>query len=85
MTWSLTLKGLTGLATAANVHLGRRGRNGAVAIALCAPCGPAAHGAIVVSRSIFLAIGDRAAYVEVHTARNPEGEVRGQLRMTAVP
>lgn len=84
MTWSLALRGLSGPASAANIHLGKAGKDGAVAIGLCAPCRPGAHGAIFVTRKVFVAVGNDAAYVEVHTAKNPGGEVRGRLRLTAV-
>ena len=36
--WVLTFTHLTGKATAAHIHLGARGKSGAVIVPLCTPC-----------------------------------------------
>jgi len=38
VTWKLTFSHLTGRAMAAHIHLGKKGKAGAVAAPLCGPC-----------------------------------------------
>lgn len=80
LVWRLTFKKLTGPAVAAHIHNGSRGHAGPVLVTLCGPCAPGANGTVEVSgqpaRHTILS-GD--AYVNVHTARNPGGEIRGQI------
>ena len=80
LSWRLTFSGLTGRAVAAHVHLGKRGRPGKVVIALCGPCRSGARGSATPSAGTVAAILSGGAYVNVHTARNPAGEIRGQIR-----
>ena len=81
LSWKVTYSGLSGPATAAHIH---------------GPAGPAANAGVVIpfqnagtspivgQATITPAqYGDLAAglwYVNVHTAANPGGEIRGQLR-----
>lgn len=78
--WRLTFRGLSGTATAAHVHLGKRGRSGPVGLALCGPCRSGAHGSTKARTGTVQALLVGGAYVNVHTARNPAGEIRGQIR-----
>jgi uncharacterized cupredoxin-like copper-binding protein len=86
--WHLTFGHLTGRATAAHVHLGVPGKAGPVAIPLCGPCSSGAHGVFHGTTSghakLFDALLHRGAYVNVHTALNPAGEIRGQIEATEV-
>jgi hypothetical protein len=79
LTWRLTFSRLTGKALAAHVHLGRPGVAGPVAVPLCGPCLSGAHGTKKVTVKVQTALLSGAAYVNVHTARNPAGEIRGQV------
>jgi hypothetical protein len=79
LTWKLTFSGLTGQATAAHIHLGAMGKAGNVAIPLCAPCKSGVHGKATLSASLKKALAHHKLYVNVHTAKNPNGEIRGQL------
>jgi CHRD domain-containing protein len=79
ITWRLTFSRLTGRAVAAHIHLGRRGAAGGVAVGLCGPCRSGARGRASVSGSVLAAIESGRAYVNVHTPRNPNGEIRGQI------
>jgi CHRD domain len=87
LAWRLTFSGLTGRATAAHIHLARPGVAGPVAVPLCGPCRSGARGtARLNERTVTALLGGRA-YVNVHTARNPAGEIRGQIQKggTALP
>ena len=79
LTWKLTFSGLTGKATAAHIHMGKAGKAGNVVVALCAPCRSGAHGSTKVSAAVKKALANHKAYVNVHTAKNPNGEIRGQI------
>lgn len=81
---SVTFSGLSGNATAAHIHLGAAGSNGPVAIALTGGEGvPAgtftvpAGTALVAAQLTSLYAGE--LYVNIHTANNPGGEIRGQI------
>jgi hypothetical protein len=79
LTWRLTFSRLTGKAFAAHIHLGRQHVPGPVAIPLCGPCVSGAHGRVTVTAKVRTALLGGGAYVNVHTARNPGGEIRGQV------
>jgi hypothetical protein len=81
LTWKLTYKRLTGPALSAHVHLGAVGKAGKVVVPLCAPCKSGAHGHKAVSRAVTAAIASGKTYVNVHTKRNPAGEIRGQIKV----
>ena len=84
MRWTLTFTRLTGPAVAAHLHIGKVGVAGPVVIALCGPCRNGQKGTITVSKKVFQAAGTRRLYVNVHTAKNEAGEIRGQIDMAAV-
>jgi CHRD domain len=79
LTWTLTFAKLTGPATAAHIHLGAMGKAGNVVVALCGPCNTSMKGTGTVSASLLKTIKKHGTYVNVHTAKNPGGEIRGQL------
>ena len=70
---------MTGPATAAHIHMGAVGKAGNVVIALCTPCKSGVHGKKTLSRAVKKALIHHKLYVNVHTAKNPNGEIRGQL------
>jgi hypothetical protein len=80
MTWKLTFKHLTGAATAAHVHSGAKGKAGPVIIPLCGPCTSPASGTAHISAAIAKALQSGNTYANVHTAKNPNGEIRGQVK-----
>lgn len=81
--WKLTFGKLSGKAVAAHIHSGARGKAGAVIVPLCAPCRSGRTGRATVSQSVLDALESGRTYVNVHTQKNPAGEIRGQL--AAVP
>lgn len=80
--WKLTYSGLTGPAVAAHVHMGAKGKAGNVVVPLCggAPaCKSGLSGSFPLTAALKSAFKKHLLYVNVHTAKNPNGEIRGQL------
>jgi hypothetical protein len=79
--WKLSFQGLSGKVTAVHIHTGAKGKAGGVLIALCgAGCQSPVSGAALVSSTVANALKSGRTYVNVHTAKNPNGEIRGQIR-----
>ena len=81
--WKLTFSGLTGAASAAHIHLGGMGKAGNVAVPLCTPCKSPMTGNATISASLWKQIQKHLTYVNVHTGKNPAGEIRGQVTATS--
>jgi len=77
--WKLTFAKLTGPATAAHIHMAAKAKAGNVAVPLCAPCTSGMTGTATLTAGELSAFKKHLLYVNVHTAKNPNGEVRGQL------
>ena len=83
ITWNVTFSGLTGPATAVHIHgPAPAGKNAGVMIWLSEKGKPAASpvtgsGTLTAAQVSDLTNGQ--CYVNVHTAANPGGEIRGQL------
>ena len=80
LSWRLTFRQLSGPATAAHIHLGARKVAGPVVTPLCGPCASPVTG--VPTTLTADQVKDLLAgryYVNVHTAKNPGGEIRGQI------
>lgn len=82
LTWRLTYRRLSGAATAAHIHVAPRGKPGPVIVPLCAPCASVETGTATLTAGQVTLLRKRGLYVNVHTARNPAGEIRGQLTTT---
>src|SRR3954469_51992 len=80
LTFKLTYARLTGKGLAAHIHLGVAGKSGPIAVPLCAPCTSGAHGTKRVKVAAALAMIEGKDYVNVHTAKNPAGEIRGTVK-----
>ena len=76
--WRLRFSGLTGRAIAAHIHIGRVGRAGPVAVALCGPCRNGQRGTANLTAATLAALQAGRGYVNVHTPKNPGGEIRGR-------
>jgi CHRD domain len=82
LTWKLTYSHLSGKAMQAHIHMGKKGRSGNVLVTLCVPCKSGQTGTASIARSVENALEAGKTYVNVHTAKNPAGEIRGQIRVT---
>ena len=80
--WKLTFSGLTGSAMAAHIHKGKPGAAGPVVVPLCGPCHSGETGTAKNSKAVIAALEGHNAYVNVHTAKNPGGEIRGAVKVT---
>jgi len=80
--WVLKFHGLSGKAMAAHVHLGKKGTAGAVLVPLCGPCKNGQSGTVQIKSSVEDALEKGKTYVNVHTAKNGNGEIRGQIKLT---
>ncbi len=77
--FKLTFSKLTGPATAAHIHIGAVGASGNVAVALCTPCKSPATGTVTITATLLKDAKNHRLYVNVHTKKNPNGEIRGQI------
>jgi CHRD domain len=77
--WKLTFAKLTGPATASHIHMAAKGTAGNIVVPLCAPCKSGATGTATLTAPEITAFKKHLLYVNVHTAKNPNGEIRGQL------
>jgi len=82
LTWTLTFKHLTGTATAAHIHMGKAGVAGPVIVPLCGPCKSGMKGTAKLSKAVIAALEGGKTYVNVHTAKNAGGEIRGQVKVS---
>jgi hypothetical protein len=81
--WTLTFRGLSGKAVAAHIHKGKAGVSGGVLLPLCGPCTTGQTGQAKISGAAADALERGLAYVNVHTAKNAAGEVRGQVKLVS--
>ena len=82
LTWTLSFAGTTGAAMAAHIHTGKPGVSGPVVVPLCGPCTSGKRGSAQISKAVIKALEAGKAYVNVHTAKNPAGEIRGQVKVS---
>jgi CHRD domain len=79
LTWKGSYSGLTGPATAAHLHgPAPAGKNAGVMIPIN-PHGPSFEGSATLTDAQAKALTDGDLYVNIHTAANKAGEIRGQL------
>ena len=80
LTWKLTYSGLSGPATAAHFHgPAEAGKNGGVAVAIPGATSSPAEGSATLTDAQAADLVAGKYYVNVHTAANPGGEIRGQV------
>ena len=79
LTWKGSYSGLSGPATAAHLHgPAPAGKNAGVMIPIN-PHGPSFEGSATLTEAQAKALMDGDLYVNIHTAANKAGEIRGQL------
>jgi hypothetical protein len=81
--WKLTFHNLSGPAVAAHIHMGKPGTAGGVLLALCGPCKSGMTGHAAISTDVGDALEQGKTYVNVHTAKNAAGEIRGAAKLGA--
>ena len=80
LTWTVTFSDLTGPATAAHFHgPAKEGENAGVAIPIEGMESPM-KGSATLTDEQAQQLADGLLYVNVHTAANPKGEIRGQVK-----
>ena len=78
--WRMTFKGMTGPVAAAHIHAALAGKaNPAPAVSLCGPCKSGQGGTATATAAVLKKILGGATYVNLHTAKNTAGEIRGQI------
>jgi hypothetical protein len=80
LTWTVTYSGLSGPATGAHFHgPAMAGQNAAVVVPLSAPVASPITGSAALTPGQAADLIAGKWYVNVHTAANPGGEIRGQV------
>ena len=80
LSWKLTYSGLSGPATAAHFHgPAEAGKNAGVAVAIPGATASPAEGSATLTDAQAADLTSGKYYVNVHTAANPGGEIRGQV------
>ncbi len=80
LTYTVTFGGLSGPATAAHFHgPAAKGVNAGVVLPLKAPVTSPDHGTATLTDAQIKDLQAGKWYVNVHTAANPAGEIRGQV------
>lgn len=80
LTWKVTYSGLSGPATAAHFHgPAEAGKNAGVAVAIPNAGTSPAEGSATLTDAQAADLVAGKYYVNIHTAANPAGEIRGQV------
>jgi len=80
LSWTVTYSGLTGPATAAHFHgPGEPGKNSGVAVPISNIATSPASGSATLTDAQAADLTSGKYYVNIHTAANPGGEIRGQV------
>ncbi len=79
--WNLSVQKLQGTVTLAHIHRGPAGKAGPIVLHLSPPTSGSSHGCKGVGPPLARGIVKHpdAYYVNVHSSKFPDGEVRGQL------
>ena len=78
--WRLAFARLSGPPTGAQVHFGAKGKTGRALMILCGACRSPRAGTRKVTRAEITDMRAGKTYVNVDTATNRRGEIRGQIK-----
>jgi hypothetical protein len=80
LSWKVTHSGLSGPATAAHFHgPAEAGKNAGVAVAIPNAASSPAEGSATLTDAQAADLTAGKYYINIHTAANPGGEIRGQV------
>ena len=80
LSWKVTYSGLSGPATAAHFHgPAEAGKNAGVAVPIANPASSPVEGSATLTDAQAADLAAGKYYVNIHTAANPGGEIRGQV------
>src|SRR6476659_2768158 len=80
LSWKVTYSGLSGPATAAHFHgPAEAGKNGGVAVAIPNAATSPVEGSATLTDAQAADLAAGKYYINIHTAANPGGEIRGQV------
>jgi hypothetical protein len=80
LSWKVTYSGLSGPATAAHFHgPAESGKNAGVAVPISNPASSPVEGSATLTDAQAADLVAGKYYVNIHTAANPGGEIRGQV------
>jgi len=79
LSWKGNVSGLSGTATAAHFHAGEAGKNGGVVVPIAGADKGSFEGSATLTDEQAADLMAGKWYVNVHTAANKGGEVRGQV------
>jgi hypothetical protein len=79
LSWKGTVSGLSGPATAAHFHAGDAGKNGGVVVPIAGADKGSFEGSATLTDAQAADLQAGKWYVNVHTAANKGGEIRGQV------
>jgi len=79
LSWKGSVSGLSGPATAAHFHSGEAGKNGGVAVPIACADKGSFEGSATLTDAQAEELMSGKWYVNVHTAANKGGEIRGQV------
>jgi len=79
LSWKGNVSGLSGPATAAHFHVGETGKNGGVVVPIAGADKGTFEGSATLTAEQAAELTGGKWYVNVHTAANKGGEVRGQV------
>lgn len=86
LTWTLSVSGLSGPPVAAHFHgPAAAGENAGVAAPINVTGQPTDNGAVTLTSAQMDDLLAGRWYVNVHTAANPNGEIRGQMMIGPMP
>jgi hypothetical protein len=80
LSWKVTYSGLSGPATAAHFHgPAEAGKNAGVAVAIPNAASSPVEGSATLTDAQAADLAAGKYYINIHTAANPGGEIRGQV------